>query len=94
MNNLLTHDNTLRALLGIAVPVFLTQLVQHLFVTVDSVIVGRYVGSAGLAAIGVTYQIILFTVSLGIGFLMGISVIIGEYAKVVMTLGLPGRLSL
>lgn len=80
MNNSLIHGNTIRALLEIAVPVFLTQLVQQLFVTIDSVIVGRYVGATGLAAIGVTYQIILFTVSLGIGFLMGISVMTGEYA--------------
>lgn len=75
----MTDGKILSSLLNFAIPMFISTLVQQLFVAVDSIIVGRYVGASGLAAIGVTSQIIVFTVSLGVGLLMGVSVVVSEY---------------
>lgn len=74
----MTQGNILHKLMRFAVPMFLTSFFQQLYSTVDALIVGRLVGAHGLAAIGATAQVILFTVSLGLGFMMGIGVVIGE----------------
>ena len=75
----MTEGNILQKLIQFAVPLFLTSFFQQLYSTADAVIVGRLVGAGGLAAIGATIQVILFTVSIGIGLMMGIGVVIGEY---------------
>ena len=53
-------------------------LVQQLYNVVDSVIVGRYTGSEGLAAIGAAYPITLFFIAVATGAAMGCSVIISQ----------------
>ncbi|MBQ6622372.1 MAG: MATE family efflux transporter [Mogibacterium sp.] len=75
----MTEGSILHKLIQFAVPMFLTSFFQQLYSTVDALIVGRLVGAAGLAAIGATMQVIIFTVSIGIGLMMGMGVVIGEH---------------
>ena len=77
--SLMTEGNILQKLIGFAVPVFFCSVFQQLYSTVDAVIVGRFVGTEGLAAIGVTGQIIMLAVSIGLGLMMGISTAVSEY---------------
>ncbi len=56
--SLMTEGNILKKLIGFAVPVFFCSVFQQLYSTVDAVIVGRFAGTEGLAAIGVTGRII------------------------------------
>lgn len=52
-----------------AIPLMLTNLLQQLYNTVDSIIVGQYIGKIALAAVGSTGQI----TNLFIGFFVGVS---------------------
>lgn len=75
----MTEGNILRKITAFAVPMFLCSVFQQLYSTVDAAIVGRYAGTEGLAAIGVTSQIIMLSVSIGLGLMMGISIAVSEY---------------
>lgn len=77
--SLMTEGNILQKLISFAVPVFFCSVFQQLYSTVDAIIVGRFVGTEGLAAIGVTGQIIMLAVSVGLGLMMGISTAVSEY---------------
>lgn len=77
--SLMTEGVIWKKLIGFAVPVFCCSVFQQLYSTVDAVIVGRFVGTEGLAAIGVTGQIIMLAVSIGLGLMMGISTAVSEY---------------
>jgi len=78
LTNLMTEGSITRKLLEFAVPMFFCTIFQQLYSVADAIIVGRFAGTTGLAAIGVTSQIILLTVSVGIGFMLGISTVISE----------------
>ena len=77
--NKITEGNIPRQLLSFFFPLFIGSLFQTLYNTVDSVIVGRFVGANALAAVGGTGIIM----NLLIGFFMGLSsggtVIISQY---------------
>ena len=77
--NLMTEGNILKKLLGFAIPMFCCSVFQQLYSTVDAAVVGRFSGAEGLAAIGVTSQIIMMSVSVGLGLMMGISTVVSEY---------------
>ena len=77
--NKITEGNIPRQLLSFFFPLFIGSLFQTLYNTVDSVIVGRFVGANALAAVGGTGIIM----NLLVGFFMGLSsggtVIISQY---------------
>jgi Na+-driven multidrug efflux pump len=54
MTSSLTEGKPLGVLLRFFLPLFLGNLFQQLYLTVDSVIVGRFLGVQGLAAVGST----------------------------------------
>ena len=61
-----------------ALPLLLSTALQQLYYIADSVILGRYTGSAGLAAIGAAYPITLFFLAVATGSAMGISVVASQ----------------
>ena len=77
--NKITEGNIPKQLLSFFFPIFIGSLFQTLYNTVDSIIVGRFVGADALAAVGGTGLIM----GLLIGFFMGLSsggpVIISQY---------------
>ena len=65
----LTEGTIWKKLLLFAVPILLTNILQQLFNTVDTAIVGAYESSTALAAVGSVGSL----VSLVVGFFMGVS---------------------
>jgi len=66
---MLTEGNIYRQLLAFALPIFIGNLFQELYNTADTIIVGRFVSSEALAAVGSTGSI----VNLMIGFFSGVA---------------------
>lgn len=66
----MTEGNIVKSLLLFSIPLILGNLLQQTYNTVDSIIVGNYVGSSALAAVGSSTALI----NLLIGFSQGISV--------------------
>jgi len=54
-------------------------VLQQLYTTVDSIVVGRFVGKYALAAVGASFPIIFFMVSLVMGVTMGSSVMVAQF---------------
>ena len=77
--NDLTQGKEGRQILLFAVPMLIGNVFQQLYNIVDSVVVGKYVGSVALAAVGASFPI-LFTLSALIGGItIGGSVLISQY---------------
>lgn len=75
----MTSGSIPRHLLLFALPLFAGNVFQQLYNTVDSVIVGNYVGKEALAAIGCTAPIINTFISFFSGLSSGAGVIISNY---------------
>ncbi len=69
-----------RHLLIFAIPMFLGNLLQALYNTVDTIWVGRFLGPEALAAVSVSFPIIFVLVSLVMGIGMGTTVLVAQYA--------------
>jgi len=52
---------------------------QQLYNVVDSVIVGKFIGKAALAAVGTSFPIIFMLISFIIGITMGFTVVVSQY---------------
>lgn len=76
--NMLT-DSPGRALFFFALPMILGNLFQQFYTTVDSVIVGRFVGEDALAAVGASYSLTTVFIMIAIGGGIGASVITSQY---------------
>lgn len=66
MADKLTEGPVLTKITRFAVPILFGQILQQLYNIVDSIIVGRFVGVGGLAAVGATWSltyIVCFSVS-------------------------------
>ena len=74
----LTVGKPLKVIWRFSLPLLLSTALQQFYNIADSVIVGRYTGSMGLAAIGAAYPITLFFVAFATGASMGCSVIISQ----------------
>ena len=64
---------------GFAVPVFLSQLFQQLYNTIDSLIVGKVLGTDALAAVSSSGNLIFLLTSFFIGSTMGAGIVISKY---------------
>lgn len=64
----MTVGKPMKMLLNFTIPVFLGNVFQQLYSMADAVIVGKFVGTKGLAAVGATGTITFLI----IGFLMGL----------------------
>ena len=93
MINDLTEGNVLRQMLAFAFPLILANLLQTAYTLVDSVIVGRFVGAAGLSAVSGAGDVITMFTMMGMGFSMGGQVFISQltgrkdYAKLNNAIG-------
>ena len=75
----MTEGNILKILITFAVPLFLGQLFQQLYNTVDTYVVGNYVSNDAFAAVGNTGPIINTLIGLFAGFSTGAGVVISQY---------------
>ena len=75
----LTVGNLTPVLLQFAVPVMLSNLLQTTYNMVDMIIVGQFVGSAGLSAVSIGGDVMHFFMFLGMGFATAGQIMIAQY---------------
>lgn len=68
-----------RGIVSFAIPIFLGNLFQQLYNTVDSLIVGNFLGSEALAAVSSSGSLIFLLVGFFNGIAMGAGVVISKY---------------
>ncbi len=73
----MTVGSPLKLLLGFTIPLFLGNLFQQVYATVDTIVVGRFVGVDALAALGAvggfSFMVVGFSIGLGNGFAVIVS---------------------
>ena len=75
----MTKGGVKRTMFAFALPVFLSQLFQQLYNTVDSLIVSRLLGKNALAAVSSSASLLHLLTSLVVGVSMGAGVVISRY---------------
>jgi putative MATE family efflux protein len=75
----LTSGNETRLILRFATPMLLGNLFQQLYNVVDSVVVGKFIGTEALAAVGSSFPIVFSLISLIIGVASGGTIVIAQY---------------
>lgn len=77
-NNDLLNGPVLKELLFFAFPLFLSYLFQQLYNTVDTIIVGNYLGEMSLAAIGASMAVYQLLIGFSFGFGGGFGVVVAR----------------
>lgn len=75
----MTRGPIVKLLIQFSVPMLVGQLFQQMYNTVDTLVVGNFVGKEALAAVGSTTSILNTLIGLFLGFAMGASVVISQY---------------
>lgn len=75
----MTEGRPWEKILLFTVPMLLGNIAQQLYNTVDSVVVGRYVGDNALAAVGSAGPIFNLLIVLFVGISMGASIMVAQY---------------
>lgn len=75
----MTTGNITKEIMLFALPLMFGNIFQMLYNTVDSIVVGNYVSTEALAAVGATTMIVNMAVFFFNGFSIGAGVIIGRY---------------
>ena len=78
-STLMTEGSVGKHILRFALPIFWGNLFQQLYNVVDSLVVGNFLGSDALAAVGSSGSIIFLLVGLFNGIFTGASVVISRY---------------
>lgn len=76
--NDLTEGKPLSLLWRFSLPLLLSTALQQVYYIIDSVILGRYTGAPGLAAVGAAYPLTLIYLAVATGSSMGCSVIVSQ----------------
>lgn len=76
---LMTQGNIAKQLVMFAIPLLIGNLFQQLYNTVDSIVVGNFIGDNALAAVNSSGSIIDLLVSFFMGLSLGASVLISNY---------------
>ena len=74
--NSMLEGSIVKALILFAIPLILGNLLQQMYNTVDSIIVGNYVGSNALAAVGSSTSLIYLLIAFSQGTATGAGVLI------------------
>lgn len=67
----LTNGSVTKTMLLFSVPMILGNLMQQLYNITDTLIVGKFIGTDALAAVGASYALIIFLTSILLGLCMG-----------------------
>lgn len=74
----LTKGNPTKIILAFALPMVLGTLFQQLYNMVDSIVVGNFVGSTALAAVGCSWPIIFMAIAVSSGLSSGTAIVAGQ----------------
>ncbi len=75
----MTVGNPAKNLLMFAIPLLIGNFAQQLYSTVDSIVVGRYVGDHALAAVGATMPLFNLVLVLFVAISTGAGIIVAQY---------------
>ena len=75
----MTEGDPLQKIVLFAIPMLLGNIAQQLYNTVDSIIVGRFVGDNALAAVGSAGPILNLMLVLFIGISIGVGIMVAQY---------------
>lgn len=75
----LTQGKEGKQILLFAIPMFIGNIFQQLYNIVDSIVVGKFVGSVALAAVGASFPILFTLSALVAGITIGGSVLVSQY---------------
>lgn len=75
----MTVGNPGKQIVAFAIPMLIGNIAQQLYSTVDSVIVGRYVGDNALAAVGSAAPILNLLLVLFVGISVGAGIMVSQY---------------
>lgn len=75
----MTEGTPWKHILRFALPVFIGSLLQQLYNTVDSIVVGRFSGEDALSAVGTTGSFTFLFLALAMGFSAGNGVIVAQH---------------
>lgn len=78
MINDMTRGNLASQIIRFSLPFVLGNLLQTLYTIVDMVVVGQFVGSAGLSAVSISGQITMLMYAIGIGFGNGSQILVSQ----------------
>ncbi len=67
----LTKGYPLKVILKFSLPMIVGNIFQQLYNVVDSIIVGKFIGTNALAAVGSSFAIMVFITSILLGLCMG-----------------------
>ena len=74
----MTEGPMAKKLIFFALPMILGDILQQLYNVADTAIVGRFVGKTALAAVGSSFSIMAFAISVVTGMCMGAGVVFGQ----------------
>lgn len=75
----MTKGNSMKLILAFVMPMILGNIFQQIYNLVDTVVVGKFVGTNALAAVGSSFSIMVFITSIIIGLCMGSGVILSQF---------------
>lgn len=75
----MTQGSPWKSIIMFTVPMLIGNLAQQLYSTVDSIVVGKYVGDNALAAVGSSLPILNMLLVLFIGISVGASIMVSQY---------------
>ena len=76
---LMTEGSIIKNILFFAIPLILGNLLQQLYNTADSIIVGNFVGKNALAAVGSSTSVIYLLIAFSQGASVGAGVVVSQY---------------
>ena len=74
----MTTGSPMRNIVQFSVPLLIGNLAQQLYSTVDSIVVGRYVGDTALAAVGASGPVINLLIVLFVGISTGAGIMVSQ----------------
>lgn len=75
----MTQGRPIRLMLRFALPMMVGSVFQSLYTMMDSAVLGRYVGSDALAAIGATSSTVYFLLLLSTSVTSAVSIVISQF---------------
>ncbi len=75
----MTVGSPFKLIISFTIPLLIGNIFQQLYNVVDSIVVGNYVGSVALAAVGTAFPVIFMFISLFMGIGIGATIMIAQY---------------
>ena len=75
----MTVGSPLKSIINFTLPMLIGNIAQQLYSTVDSIVVGKYIGDSALAAVGSAMPIVNLLLVLFIGISVGSNIMVSQY---------------